>query len=157
MDPRPFRTMKRLVELRRPQPRQIAADAPLREAARAIAEHRADALVVVLGGKAVGTIGAHEIAARLARNSETAVDQLDVEAAMRPLEVHATLATTVPEALDLLNAAGSDHLAVMESGQVVDLLSRAALLEQLIWHHTETIREMQLQDAIMHYQGVYSC
>ena len=91
MDPRPYRTMKRLIELRRPQPCKIAADAALREAARVLVEQGTAALVAVHGGKAVGTIGAQEIAMRLARSPETAVNQLRVEVAMRPLDVHATM------------------------------------------------------------------
>lgn len=153
--------MQRLLDLRQPVVPTISADAPLTDAARQMATHGATA-VVVLGGagperdRPVGVLAEKDFAAAAAHHPDSTPRDLRVGEAMTATTVHATLDTTVPDALALLPE-GLDHLPVTADGRVVDLLSRSDLLAELVWHHAEVIREMRLQEHIMHLQGVYSC
>ncbi|NVO13066.1 MAG: CBS domain-containing protein [Rhodoplanes sp.] len=153
--------MRRLLDLRQPAVHTISADAPLADAAHLMATH-AVAAVVVLGvadperDRPVGVLAERSFAAAAARHPDRAPRDLRVRDAMTATTVHATLDTTVPDALALLQDR-LDHLPVTADGQVVDLLSRSDLLAELVWHHAEVIREMRLQEHIMHLQGVYSC
>jgi CBS domain-containing protein len=152
--------MQRLLDLRQPVVQAIAADAPLADAAHLMATDAVPA-VVVLGvagperDRPVGVLAEKDFTAAAARHPDRAPRDLRVGDAMTATTVHATLDTTVPDALAVLPD-GLDHLPVMADGRVVDLLSRSDLLAELGWHHTEVIREMRLQERIMHLQGVYS-
>lgn len=153
--------MQRLFDLRQPVVLAISADAPLADAARLMATH-GGAAVIVLGGagpehdRPVGVLAEKDFAAAAARHPDSAPRDLCVGDVMTATTIHATLETTVPDALALLQD-GLDHLPVIADGRVVDLLSRSDLLAELVLHHTEVIREMRLQERIMHLQGVYSC
>ncbi|MBI5114197.1 MAG: CBS domain-containing protein [Rhodovulum sp.] len=155
---RPFRTLRRLAELRQPRPATIAANARLDIAAALMAEQRLDALAVLLdGGTVVGVLTGRGVTGAVARHPETPPRALTVADAMDRLTIQAGPDTTVPEALALLTPDGPDHLVVLDDGRLVDLLSRTDLLAELAWHHAEVIREMRLQERIMHLQGTYSC
>jgi CBS domain-containing protein len=120
------------------------------------------AAVIVLGAagperdRPVGVLAEKNFAAAADRHPDGTPRDLRVGDVMTATTVHATPDTTVPDALALLPDS-LDHLPVVENGRVVDLLSRSDLLAELVWHHTEVIREMRLQERIMHLQGVYSC
>lgn len=154
---RPFRTMRRLVELRRPVVHAVAGTATLADAAALLAGHRVDAVAVRDDDALHGVVSRACVAAAAARHPDTAPCGLRaVDAAETVPSVD--LDTTVPDALARLAADGPDHVAVVDAaGRIVDLVSRADLLAEMIWHQTEVIREMTLQDRLMHLQGVYSC
>ncbi|RAI40298.1 CBS domain-containing protein [Rhodoplanes roseus] len=153
---RPFRTLRRLVELGRPPLLAVAPDATLADAARLLADHDRDAAVVIEAGTLRGIVSMKTFARAAMRRPGTAAVDLRV-ADLVDAAPAASLATSVPDALALLTH-DADHVAVLdEDGLPVDLVSRAELLAELVWHHTEVIREMRLQERIMHLQGVYSC
>ncbi|MFL9825262.1 CBS domain-containing protein [Rhodoplanes sp. SY1] len=159
---RPFRTMRRLVELRRPVVAVLPADASLADAARLVNRDGVAAVAVMRGGAFAGVVSHRGIAAAAARLPEATPQSLAAVACLETVPV-VGLDTTVPEALAQLASAAPDraaldHVAVVDSeGRVVDLVSRADLLAELVWHHGEVIREMRLQERLMHLQGVYSC
>lgn len=154
---RPFRTMRELIDLRKPIIHVLAADAALTEASRLMSAHAVDGLVIVDGDALVGVLSARNFASLPARYPDAAPRDLRVGDAMDATSIHADLDTIVPEALAMLPEFGLDHLPVVAGGRVVDLLSRSALLAELVRHHAEVIRDIRLQWKIMHLQGTYSC
>lgn len=153
----PFRTMRELIDARKPILHMLAADAALTEASRLMSAHAVDGLVVVGTDGLVGVLSARNFASLPTRFPDAALCQLRVADAMDATTIHADLATTVAEALAMLPEFGLDHLPVVAGGRVVDLLSRSALLAELVRHHAEVIRDIRLQWKIMHLQGTYSC
>jgi len=141
-----------------PQRAERAVDVRLDIAAALMTERRLDALAVLLdGGTVVGVLTGRGVTGAVARHPETPPRALTVADAMDRLTIQAGPDTMVPEALALLAPDGPDHLVVLDDGRLVDLLSRTDLLAELAWHHAEVIREMRLQERIMHLQGTYSC
>ncbi|MFD2183548.1 CBS domain-containing protein [Rhodoplanes azumiensis] len=169
---RPFRTMRRLVALRAAAVPTLPADASLAEAARLLGRRGVTAAAVTRGDALAGVVSHRSIAAAAARLPEATPQSLTTGACTEAVPV-VGLDTAVPEALAQLASgaadhigsehaapapAAPDHVAVVDpEGRVVDLLSRADLLAELVWHQGEVIREMRLQERLMHLQGVYSC
>lgn len=154
---RPFRAMRRLVELRGAAVSVLAANASLADASRLMSRDGIAAVVVLRGEAFAGVVSHRSIAAAAARLPEATPQSLAAVDCSEPVPV-VGLDITVPEALAQLKADGPDHVAVIDpAGRVVALLSRADLLAELVWHHGEVIREMRLQESLMHLQGVYSC
>lgn len=150
--------MGRLISLRQPVVRAIATDTGLSEAARLMQEHGIDAVVVLDGDVLAGVLSLRDIAGMAARRPAIPPCDLRAADAMAAGTLHAESNTTVPQALAMLDELERDHLPVMaEAGRVADLISRTDLLKELVWHYNEVIREMRLQERIMHLQGVYSC
>lgn len=151
----PFRTVRRLMQLRQAPVHAVAPSTPVVDAARLMERERKDGLAVVDQGAFVGVLAGRDIVRAVAAGRS--ITELRVAETMVPTDVHATPATTLPQCLALLADHGLNHLAVLDDGRVVDLLSETDLLRELADHHHRVVKEKDLQEFIMHLQGVYSC
>jgi len=100
----------------------VEADLTVREAAQLLANHRVGALPVMRGGEVAGIMSERDIVWCLARDGEQVLDW-PVEKVMTSPAITVTPDMPALQALSLMSSKRIRHLPVVESGQLVGIVS----------------------------------
>ena len=107
-------------------PRFVAADVPVREAAQALGEEHTTALLVDLDSRGLGLVTDAEVRRAVAEDRASA-DRPVGDIARTPLPAIPVGQLAVEATVDML-AADTEHVAVLEGGRVVGVVSAGDLL-----------------------------
>ena len=101
----------------------VAPDATIAEVTHTLAEHRIGAVVVTgLRGELLGILIERDIVRALATHGASTLD-LHANELMTTHVTTATLATTAPEAMQMMSAGRFRHLPVLDQNRLVGLVS----------------------------------
>ena len=114
------------------------------EALRLMASKEIGFLVVLDGTKLVGVVSERDYARKVVLQGKASSDT-PVQDIMTRDVVSVGLAHTIPECMALMNQHGVRHLPVIESGAVIGVLSVRDLLREIVEHHEQVIRNLDLE------------
>jgi len=112
-----------------PDPRVLAADAPLREAAELLSRPHVGSVLVLDGARLVGCVTAETIVSALARGVDAGA--ATVADASDPDVTTIGPATDVDDAMRLMGERDLERVPVVEDGRLLGVLVREPLLRRL--------------------------
>jgi CBS domain-containing protein len=120
----------------------VKPDDPVLEAIRIMAERHVGALLVMKNGQLAGIVSERDYARKvilLGRSSaDTPVSQI-----MSTPVLSVTLANSVQECMQMMTERRVRHLPVVESGQVIGMISIGDLVKALIEDQQQTIEQLE--------------
>ena len=139
-----MKTVRQLLESKGSSILSINPDANVYEALVVMAEKRVGALLVMQENKLVGIFSERDYAREIALKGKTSRDTA-VSEAMTPQSslITITPSDTVEYCMNLINDKRIRHLPVIESGQVVGVLSIGDLVKETIAHQRFLITQLE--------------
>jgi len=121
-----------------------------------MAEHDVGAVLVLDGGRSIGTFSERDYArySILATQTSTATPLRQV---MTASDIFATLDDSAQQCLNLMREKHLRYLPVQGAGTSIALLSFTDLLSETVEHLARIFREIELDQQIVFLQGTYSC
>jgi CBS domain-containing protein len=149
-------TIKSLLAHKPPDVYSVAVDATLVDALRVMAAHDVGALLVLDDQRVLGTFSERDYA-RWALLGAGRADATPVREVMRACEVFTTPPQAVHECLTLMSEKQLQHIAVLDNGKLLGLLSIGDLLKAIIVQYERVFQASELDQRILFLQGTYSC
>lgn len=132
----------------------VLPETRIADALARMAQHGIDALAVWDGTAVRGVFSAQT----WMHGCVSGMNQDDsVSAAMMACQVSAAPGDAVSACLSLMQAQKSRHLAVIDAGRWLGLLSIEEMQAALLRHYESIFRELELDLKILFMQGTYSC
>lgn len=134
--------VRHLLSAKNPKVLSIAAQDPVLQAIRSMAEHGVGALLVMRGAELVGIVSERDYARKvilLGRSSaDTPVSQI-----MSSPVVTVSPDTTAQECMVLMTEKRIRHLPVMEAGKVIGVVSIGDLVKSVMEDQRRTIEQLE--------------
>ena len=140
-----MRTVRQLLEGKKPGVVTIEAGEPVRAAIQLMADHFIGALPVVDGGRLTGIVSERDYARKVVLMGRKSTETL-VGTIMSVPVIHVGPAQTVNECMQLMTEKRIRHLPVVESDRVVAMISIGDLVKWIISGQEHAIH--QLEDYI---------
>jgi len=134
----------------------VGEDATVLDALRIMAERETTAVAVASPAGLVGIFSERDHARNALLGNRTANNTLVVDIMTRFVAGVAP-ADSVKRCLALLNERRATHVAVLDQGRPVGLLSEADLLASQVAHHERVFHETEMDQKLMFLRGTYSC
>lgn len=145
-----------LARLAHPAPPVVAPTATVLDALQLMTERDVSAVAVVAPSGLLGLFSERDHARDSLLGNRTPQNTPVVDLMNRDV---ATAAPTTPlgACLSLLDAHGTTHLAVVDAGRLVGLLSKDHLATAMIAHHERIFHEGEMDRNLLFLRGTYSC
>lgn len=150
-----FRSLTRILSLKGTHLHALSAEATVGEALRVMAEHDVGS-VIVLDGASVTGIFTERGFARCAAAGGIALDT-PLGAAMTQNILRVAAETTVLQCMALMAEQRVRYAAVYAKDELVGAISLIDLMNEMIRHHEQALKDVALDQFMLHAQGVYSC
>lgn len=135
---------------------KVGEDATALDALKVMAEREVSAVAVMGPAGLVGVFSERDHARHCLAGNRTAGATPVVEAMARCVAAVAP-AERLRHCLSLLKERRVTHLAVLDEGRLVGLLSESDLLAALIAHHEHIFHETEMDQKLLFLRGTYSC
>ncbi len=146
-------TVKSLVRKRPSKPLCVSADATVLSALKLMAEHDTGAVPVVDDGRVIGILSERDYVRSAIRSAET----LAVRDVMTSCGVQAKVTDSVQDCLRQMKEQRLQYIPVLEASEVVAVLSREEVLDEMVIYLEKVFREYELDQRIVNLRGTYSC
>ncbi len=120
----------------------IAPDAPVLEAIKRMAEHGIGALLVMQGEQAVGVISERDYARKVILKGRTSSDTAVRDIMSSPV-ISVSKSDTARGCMQIMNDRRIRHLAVIENGHVLGMLSIGDLARSMLAEQQSTIEQLE--------------
>ena len=147
-----YKPLKRLLAAKAAGAHAVAPTTSIFEALRLMASKEIGFLVVLDGANLVGVVSERDYARKVVLQGKASSDTPVQEIMTRDV-VSVGLAHTIPECMALMNQHGIRHLPVIDGGTVIGVLSIRDLLKEVIEHHEQLIRNLDLEKLTLLNQG----
>lgn len=134
----------------------VGEDATVLDALRVMAERDVAAVAVVSPAGLVGIFSQRDHARESLRGNRTTNTTPVVEIMTRSAATVAP-ADSVRRCLVVMNERQATHVAVLDQGRLVGLLSQADLLAARIAYHERIFHEIEMDQKLLFLRGTYSC
>ena len=134
----------------------VGEDATVLDALKIMAERDTAAVAVVSPAGLVGIFSERDHARNCLLGNRTANNTPVVDVMTRSV-VGVAPADSVPHCLVLMNERQVTHVAVLDQGRLVGLLSQADLWAARIAYHERIFHETEMDQKLLFLRGTYSC
>jgi CBS domain-containing protein len=139
-----YKPLKRVLAAKTAGAHAVAPNTSILEALRLMASKEIGFLVVLDGTNLVGVVSERDYARRVVLQGKASSDTPVRDIMTRDI-VSVGLGHTIPECMALMNQHGVRHLPVIDSGAVIGVLSVRDLLREIVEHHEQVIRNLDLE------------
>ena len=137
-----MKSLKQLIGAKGSQIYSVAPDAKVIEALQLMAHKDVGALLVMDGDKLVGIISERDYARKVILHSRSSQD-VPVREIMTSGVITVDPTRTVEECMALVTQKRIRHLPVMESGNLIGLVSIGDLVKEVIAEQEQTIKQLE--------------
>ncbi len=137
-----MRTVRQLLEAKPAEIIAIGPDAPVIDAIRLMAERQIGALLVMEGARLAGILSERDYARKVVLQGRSSKDT-PVRAIMTPQVVTVACADSIDHCMQLVTDRRIRHLPVVDSGEVVGVLSIGDLVKAVIEMQRQDIDQLQ--------------
>jgi CBS domain-containing protein len=135
---------------------KVGEDAPALDALKVMAEREVSA-VAVMGPAGLVGIFSERDHARLCLAGDRTAGATPVVEAMARCVVAVAPADSLRHCLSLMKERRVTHVAVIDQGRLVGILSETDLLAARISHHEHIFHEAEMDQKLLFLRGTYSC
>jgi predicted transcriptional regulator len=128
----------------------VGEDATVLDALKIMAERDTSAVAVMGQAGFLGIFSERDYARHCPPGATPVVDIMARSASVAPLD-------SLLHCLNLMKERHVTHLAVLDQGRPVGLLSETDLLTARIAHHERIFRETEMDQKLLFLRGTYSC
>jgi len=146
-------TVRSLVQKKASRPLCVSVDATVLSALNLMAEHDAGAVLAMDEARVIGIFSERDYARVAIRGAETRT----LRDAMTPCGAQGSVTDTVQECLRQMKERRLQYLPVLEGSEVVAVLSREEVLEEMVDYLERVFKEYDLDQRIVNLRGTYSC
>jgi CBS domain-containing protein len=137
-----MRTVRQLLEGKRPGVYTVNAGDPVRTAIQLMADHHIGALPVLDGGRLTGIVSERDYARKVVLMGRKSTETM-VSTIMSAPVIHVALAHTVNECMKLMTDKRIRHLPVVENGELIGVISIGDCVKAVIDEQQHEIEDLR--------------